>query len=417
MCINILSTAGLYGTEGCGPAFVATADVVQHPTVLSARFTSDTNLELTTDATLSATGSNHSGALVSFTIGGTAYTGTSIGSVNGTKLNVTIPTLGGNLAATGTSLVLATGALNAAAGGFNNFFSSGSFAITDGQVPTIPLFSTGTVSVYQNFYSGSVVFNYSFGELMSSADFYFVRTGGNSDSTGTHIVPITNTNLTLGAHSGSIDLTTLGLVAGAYYDVHISGADQAGNIVTSSTISPIKFDNIGPGAPNITQLTTLGTLIPTFNWLAPTDNNGNGAGVKEYHINLYNGLACVSLNSPFIVSGLLSYTLSGSLTDRTNYSWNITAYDYLGNAGTVASCDDFLVDTTVPVISSQKITNTDISSVFYIKNGAHVSVTANISNTNSGNIFIDMQSLAGSATYSNVPCANPGNGAITCTYV
>ena len=84
-----------------------TADTVSHPSILSARFTSDTNLELTTDATLTGTTTAHSGTLVTFVRNGSTFTGTNVSSVNGAKLNITIPSLG-SLAATGSALVVGT---------------------------------------------------------------------------------------------------------------------------------------------------------------------------------------------------------------------------------------------------------------------------------------------------------------------
>ncbi len=155
MCVAIMSTAGILGTEGCSDAATLTADTVTNPTVLSARFTLDTTLEITTDATLDTTPANHDATLISYSVDGNTLTGTSVDSVSQKTLTITIPSLG-DLSATGSSLTLGTGAIRAAGGGFNNAFSSGSLVITDAQLPTVTGFSTGTVSPYQGFYSGDL---------------------------------------------------------------------------------------------------------------------------------------------------------------------------------------------------------------------------------------------------------------------
>lgn len=138
---------------------------MSHPSVLSARFTSDTNLELTTDATLDTAPLSHSGSLISFVVGSTTYTGVTIASINGTKLNVTIPSLG-NPAATGTGLLVLTGAIRANGGGYNNYVSNPA-PITDAQVPVISAFSKTTPPQYGSFYKGDITLNYTFSEGMS----------------------------------------------------------------------------------------------------------------------------------------------------------------------------------------------------------------------------------------------------------
>ena len=105
-CVAIMGTSGMLGGEACSAPALVTADVVAHPIVNSARFTSDTNLELTTNATLDTNLSTQSGALVAVTVGGVTFSGTNVSSVKGSIINVTIPSLGGNLAATGNDLLV-----------------------------------------------------------------------------------------------------------------------------------------------------------------------------------------------------------------------------------------------------------------------------------------------------------------------
>jgi len=92
-CIAIMGTSRALGVVGCSADVILNADAVSHPTVLSAKFTGNTSLEITTNATLSSTGADHSGSLFSYQIGSNTYTGTSVASVSSKKLVITIPAL------------------------------------------------------------------------------------------------------------------------------------------------------------------------------------------------------------------------------------------------------------------------------------------------------------------------------------
>ncbi len=96
-----------------------------------------------------------------------------------------MPSLG-SLSATGNTLVVATGAIRASGGGYNDYFSSGSLAITDGQNPTVSNFSKTTPAAYGTFHTGSITFTYTFGETMlggGSTRIELTRTAGNPDNT------------------------------------------------------------------------------------------------------------------------------------------------------------------------------------------------------------------------------------------
>jgi len=98
---------------GCSSSALLTTDTVQNAKILSAKFTNDTTLELTTDATLDTDLTSHSGALISYVYGSNTLNPTSVASVVGTKINLTIPTLG-SLSATGGTVIMLTGALHSA---------------------------------------------------------------------------------------------------------------------------------------------------------------------------------------------------------------------------------------------------------------------------------------------------------------
>ena len=108
-----MGTSGLLGTQVCSPAATLNADTVAHPTIVSARFTSDTNLEVTTNATLDTTLSTHSGGLFTYTVGGTPHHPSAVASVNAKKINLTVPSLG-STAAVGILTTVGANALHAA---------------------------------------------------------------------------------------------------------------------------------------------------------------------------------------------------------------------------------------------------------------------------------------------------------------
>ena len=166
MCVAIMWSNGVLSTPGCSPASVITWDTVTNATVVSAKFTSDTNLEITTDATLDTTTSNHSWSLVSFTYNGGSVTGTSVSSISDKIINITIPSLS-SISAIWTDLIVAALAIRASGGWFNNLENLSS--ITDGQDPTITNFTKNTSSSYNSFYTGSIDFSYTFWEDMKNS--------------------------------------------------------------------------------------------------------------------------------------------------------------------------------------------------------------------------------------------------------
>lgn len=277
-CIAILGNSGQLGTEGCTASTVLTADTVSHPLVLSAKFTSDTNLEVTTNATLDSNLSSHSGALLSF-VRGSTVTATAVASVSTNKINFTIPSLG-SIAATGSTLLIATGSIRANGGGYNDYFSSGSLIITDGQNPTITSFTKNTSAPYGTFYTGSINFSYTFGENMlggGNTRLELTRTSGASDGV-THTTNITApSELASGNQSKTIDISTLSLVSGTTYQAQVIGKDLAGNSVNGAYITNITYDNVGPAAPTVVDAVNFSTLTPLLSWTAPTDDAGNGS--------------------------------------------------------------------------------------------------------------------------------------------
>ncbi len=84
------------------------ADIIPHPSVLSASFTSTGNLAVKFDTNLKTDTGSHSATGFVYQIGATTYTGTAINSVSSDTLNITITDLG-STSVTGTLSVM-TGA-------------------------------------------------------------------------------------------------------------------------------------------------------------------------------------------------------------------------------------------------------------------------------------------------------------------
>jgi len=419
MCIVIMWTDWIYWTAGCSSNTTLLTDTVLHASILSAKFTSLTNLELTTDATLDTATWSHSWWLINFSIWGNIYTWTTISSINSKKINITIPTLPSS-SSTWTALVANTWAIRWGGWWFNNYFNSWSLIITDWINPTISNFSTWTTSPYWLFYSWTLAFNYSINETIQmwwNSYIEFVRTGWNNSDTKNYAIT-DSSKTSSGSHTVSVNLASLWLVSGAYYDVRFVVKDIAWNSAYSSYLSSIKFDNTGPSIPIITQLTTLSTLTPTFNWAASLDDNGYWAWIKDYKITVYNTNSCSAWNT-FTGTTLiwLTYTLGVSLpTNDQDYCWNLYATDNMWNIGWSTTCDAFHVNTLLPVISWQQIKDTTINSTNYTKPWNNIEVTANISSTNSSYIWADLSNITWDSAYNNVNCATPWTSSITCSY-
>jgi len=419
ICMAIMWTDWVYWWSWCSGAATLLTDVVQHASILSARFSSLTNLEITTDATLDTATWSHSWWLVNFKIWSNTYTWTVISSINAKKINITIPTLASS-SSTWNTLIALTGAIRSSWWWFNNYFSSWSLIITDWIAPTVSNFATWIVSPYGWFYSWTIVFNYTLDETLQTwwnTYIEFNRVWWNTDST--RIYAITDSSkLTSWAHNISISLPSVWLVSWAYYDVKFVAKDVAWNTSYSNILSGIKYDNTWPSIPVITQLTTLSTLTPTFNWAAALDDNWYWAWVRDYRITVYSTTSCTVWNT-FTGSTLvgLTYTLWVSLpTNDYDYCWNLYATDNMWNVWWSTTCDAFHVNTFQPVISWQKIKDATLNSTTYAKSWNNIEVSANITSTNSWHIWADLSSITWNAAHNNVNCALPGTSSITCSY-
>ena len=411
MCVAIMWSNGVLSTPGCSSASTITWDTVTNATIVSAKFTSDTNLEITTDATLDTSTSNHSWSLISFTYNGGSVTGTSVSSVSDKIINITIPSLS-SISAIWTDLIVATWAIRASGGWFNNLATLSS--ITDGQDPTIANFTKNTSSIYNSFYTGSIDFSYTFLEDMknSSTKFEFSREWWNADSNSYNFA-ITGNDLLSWTRTSTIDLSSLWLVDGVFYGVKIIWEDEAGNYVTSSSISNIKYDTTWPDIviQNVTAL--YGTDTPSLTWDVPSDNNGNGSGVKEYTLQVYNGSVCSGTATQEHSVTTNSKTLT-TLWNVADYSWKVSATDNMWNVWTTSMCSTFRVDTNQPTFSNYEIKDTVISSTSYLKQSNAIEVKSTITHTDTSHIWADLSMITWNPDHTSELCSSPSSG-IICT--
>lgn len=161
-----MGTSGQLGNSASATGTMV-ADIVPHPSVLSASFTSTGNLRVNFNTNLQTDLSAHSATGFVYQIGATTYTGTSVSSVSSSAINITIPDTG-TTSATGT-LSIDTGSVLGTSGIGAINFGTGGISITDAVSPSISAFSTGTTAYFGTFYSGSLAWNYTVSENLVGA--------------------------------------------------------------------------------------------------------------------------------------------------------------------------------------------------------------------------------------------------------
>lgn len=390
------------------------SDTVQNAAVLSAKFTSDTILELTTDANMDTDLNSHSWSLISYEVNSTVYTWVWISSVNWTKINVTIPSLWDS-SATWTNLTMLTWALHSDWWWYNNYYFSWGIIIEDWQNPTISSFQKNTAWIYWNYYNWIINFTWNFNEEMKSWDtkFQIIRVSWNSDPLTHNLWIVTSSKLQAWNQSYDVDSDKQSLVCWTNYRIRMIWQDIAWNSTSTSYVENIIYDKCWPTKPVLNQNTTIWTWTFDLTWLASTDDSWRGSWIASYSLKLYNWTWCNSLNNTYdwITS------LSKNLTLASNtYSWKVNAVDNVGNVWSWSNCDDFVVDTDVPVVSNFVITDTDLGSTDYTTDWNNIQITADVSNSDSDHIRFNLTTLAWSSTYNNVLCSSTWTPSITCNY-
>lgn len=418
--ISIMWTSWQLWDAAESQATTLISDIVTKANIISAKFTSDTNMEVITDTTLDTNLLSHSWSLFSYNIWWITYNWLWINSVNWTKLNLLIPSLWwtGN---SWTNLSVQEWAIHSAWWWFNDNLTLST--ITDWIKPNFLNFIKNTTPVYWNFYS-NISFSWNVSEQLAwwwVNYINFIRTWWNTNSGSNNISYLANvSDLTSWNHTKTINLNqndseNVVLTCWSIYKANFYWIDLAWNINQSSEITNISFDNCAPWIPTQIEKITENTLTPTLNWSIPIDDNWNGSWIKEYTLNVYNWNWCIwTINQSHIIN-TNSKVLNNLWTDISNYSWKVSSKDNMNNVSSFSSCDNFIVNTTTPWYSNEEIKDITINSTTYTKKSSNITIKANITNTDINHIWIDLSSLTWNINHKNVSCATPIDW-ITCSF-
>lgn len=413
MCILINWTNWLLWTEKCSSSTVLTSDDASHANILSAKFTSDTNLEITTDVVLDSNKSVHKPDFISFDFNWSTVTWKTVSSIDSKKINIEIDSLS-SISAVWTNLIVLTWALRASTGWFNDLINFSN--ITDWQTPIISTPINNTSSIYNNFFNWIINLAYAFQEemLTSFTKFEITRIWWNLDS-NIYYSQITWPNLYTWNHNSDIDLSSLNLIDWVYYQIKLLWKDLAWNYNTSGVLSNIKYDSVWPDIiiQNITSLYS--TLTPELSWNIPLDNNWNGSWIKEYKLDVFNWNDCTwDINNSYTVN--TNSKVIDAVINIADYSWEVVAIDNIWNTWIKSICSNFRVDTSVPVFSDFEIKDTILNSSIYISNTNPIEIKSTITDTDKDHIWLDISMITWNTDNNYESCANP-SAWITCDYV
>ena len=416
MCIAIMARSWNLWTEGCSTAAILTHDYPQHPNIISAKFTTSTNLEITTDTTLNTQTWSHSWWLISFDSLWSTLTWTNVSSVNWKVINITIPTLV-SPDATWTWIFADTWAIRAYSWWYNNLFSSWGFRIEDWQAPTISWLTNNTPAKYNWFFKWIINLSYNFDEKMKwwwNTYIKIARISWNPWSDKLYNITA-DSELSAWNHSINLNLDSLWLTSWTTYDISIVWKDLAWNQSISNTIAWIKYDNSWPSMISTIPIGTIWILNPTLSWLTTIDDSWNWAWVKSYILNVFTWSTCSGASVTYNISDPVVLNMQVNLANLNNFSWNITPVDNMDNTWTVSSCDSFMINTFNPAFSNQSITDTSINSNSYCKSLDTITIKSKVDNTDINHIWLDASSLKDSS-YSNISCASPWIAWVSCSY-
>lgn len=379
-------------------------DIVTNAKVLLASFVSRTLIELTTDALLDPNLFSHSWSLLTYNIGWNLFQWQSINSVDWTKIRITIPQLD-NTFSTWNNLIVLTWALHSSWWWYNNYFSSWTLIIQDKIAPVITWFANSTVPWYWNFYSWNLNLSRDFSEQMSWLNKTYIefnRVSWALDATLRRHFLNNTSELTLWPKTLVLQLSWMNLTCWTVYNWKIFWTDMNWNTSSSNNINNIWFDNCPPSVPVLNQQATLWTWNTTLTWSASSDDNWNWSWIKYYQFTLYNWTWCNTINTTLNNWNVTSKAISVS---DWSYSWSVYSVDNMNNVSQNSVCDDFIVDSTIPVISSSSITDTTLNSSQFTKSWNQLQIKSNIQNTDINNIIFDLTSIVWSSAYSGFVCS------------
>lgn len=385
------------------------ADEIENPTVEKASFVDDTTLRLETDTTLDTDTSVHSGGLIKYDYEGDTFYGQWIDSVDGQNIDIQIESLW-NTAASSDNLSILTWdsedvwAIRSEAWWFNNLQEW--LEILDKQDPDVQDFSVDTDGDYidweVDWYSGHADFSWWVSEELEWwAGSTRIEFHDMNSSSQENINLTLSENLWTWENSISRDLSER-LNCWTVYQTRLRAVDLADNTWFSDWVSNIWFDNCAPSIPELHTKDVVWSEEIDFSWDESGDDDWNGSGVDSYDLEVYEWSSCEW--TPEIEENTSNTEYSTTLSDG-DYSWRVRVTDNVGNVSDFSDCDDFTVDTDVPTIDNQQIFDTEIESTNYTREWRTVQISADITNTNKENVYLDLSSLAWN-WYENLRCSD-----------
>lgn len=392
-------------------------DSIVKPIPLSAKFISNTSLEITTNTTLNTDLSSYDASKVVYKVNWIFFSPTAISWVDWTKINYTIPSLE-NPSAVWTDLDIWAFWLRSSIWGFNDDFT-GKLNIIDWQKPTISALINNTSAISWNFYPSIINLSWNQNEAINNGDLSinFNRISWNSSINKSirlwaSYLTSWNKNINLELNNEADELSPK-LVCWAVYNVNITWLDLAWNSWVSNTISNISFDDCNPNKTILNDIDLVWDTSVDLTWTATSDDSANSSWVEKYSIEFYSAPSCSG--TPEVIEDITTTSYSKAVS-YWNYSWRVRAIDRAWNIWEFSDCDDFGVDPNIPTFSNITLTDTTFSSSSYTDNWNSLELKANISNTDINNIFADLSLLVWDASYDNVSCQAPLSW-VTCNFV
>lgn len=413
------------------PAVLINSEVPTPPVFQSATFVDDTTLQLTFDSNLNTNLNLYTASGITstdFTVNtGSGTNG--IDQVSGQNVFVKLNSLG-NPGLTSVDLNIASGSIVGINTGINAQITGESVA--DGQSPTLT-FTSPASDVFTN---GAFTVTYQLDEAAQdeSVRLRLQHTGGTVDPNNFHTIILdgeaasTLYNFTLtGTSLTSVELGAGDtLINGAIYSATLVGKDLAGNSATDVTHLNFGFDTEAPAVPVTLHFPNQAGLngqytndtTPLLNWFSTTDNLSATGGL------LYNLQVAAISDFSVLTQNITNLNATSqelnALASDSSYYWRVNALDQSGNAGNYQNISEyFILDTTLPVITTPVLTDQTIPSILYTKNGNTVVLTTTITDTNrdamtASDITVDLTNLGG--TGSTIPASyNSTTGVATWT--
>lgn len=394
--IAVLSNDGDYEDAAPAPTPAAeiTSEVPTPPVFQTASFIDDTTLQLTFDTNLSTTLAQYTATGITsadFTVDATSGTN-GVDSVSGHHVFIKLNSLN-NAALTSTDLDINTGAVI----GLNNGQADETLnqSVTDGQSPTLILTAPAT-DAYTN--SGITV-SYQLNEnaQSNSVKVRFQQTGGNTDSNSPHTIILSGETAAT-AYDLPLDGTNFNseergaggsLVNGAIYSVFIFAKDGAGNSSTNLSNTNITYDTAAPSTPVTIHFPNqagangqhTNDTTPLLTWFSSTDNmSASGSLVYNLDLSVFSDF---SANTQTFTNLLATTQELATLVTDSKYYWRVSAIDQATNKSAFqGTTESFVFDSSVPVITAPTLTDTDLTSTTYTKNGDTVVLTMTLTDTN-----------------------------------